>query len=72
MKILFEKYDIENNKNKLLEDWSKVFDNIDDLFEFLEKNKYALVGEGYIGKFKIVIKDIEVYEKNDRYSENTK
>ena len=42
MKILFEKYDIESGK--ILENWTKLFDNIDELLKFLGDNKWFIIG----------------------------
>lgn len=41
MKILFEKF----HKNEILNNWTKLFDNEEDLLKFMEENKGYLLGD---------------------------
>lgn len=54
--ILFEKYNLKTNE--LLDSWTRVFDNVKDLIDYLsnikDEDKKYLVSDGY----KIVIRGI--------------
>lgn len=53
-RIIFEKYCIENNKNELLNAWTKVFNNLDEVINYINENKNYVLSKGY----KIVIRSV--------------
>lgn len=61
--ILFEKYNITNGKNELLNGWTETFDNIDDLIDFLKEHKKYLLSNSKLDSYKIVIRNIWLYQK---------
>lgn len=66
--ILFEKYNITNGKNELLNGWTETFDNIDDLIDFLKEHKKHLLSNCKLDSYKIVIRNIWLYHKgSDKY-----
>ena len=56
--ILLEKYNITNGRNELLDGWTTLFNNVDELIEFLQKNKKHLLG-GKLDQYKLVIRNIK-------------
>lgn len=50
MKILFEKF----SGNNILNSWTKLFNDIDELLKFMEDNKEYLLGENYSLKIRTV------------------
>ena len=61
--ILFEKYNITNGKNELLNGLTKTFDNIDDLLEYLQEHKKHLLSNYKLDSYKIVIRDVWPYKE---------
>ena len=55
MKILLEKYEVKNHIEILLNNWTTLYDNIEDLLKDMEKKKDCLVSNDY----KIVIKCVK-------------
>lgn len=47
IKILFEKLQGE----KVLENWTKVFDNVDGLLDYMNENKNYILGEPYLNQY---------------------
>ena len=64
--ILFEKYITTNGKNEVLNAWTKLFDNIDELIEYLGKHKEHLLSSGRLDSYKIVIRDVWTYKGSDK------
>ena len=62
--ILIEKYDITNGKNELLNSWTTLFNNIDELINFLKENKEYLLG-GKLNQYKLVIRDVNSNSKGE-------
>lgn len=64
--ILFEKYNITNGKDELLNGLTKTFDDIDDLLEYLQEHKRYLLSNCKLDSYKIVIRNVWPYkEKQD-------
>lgn len=61
--ILLEKYNITNGKNEILNAWTKTFNNIDDLLEYLTKRKDHLLSGCKLDSYKIVIRDVWTYQR---------
>ena len=63
MRILLEKCEvgITGTIKKILPCWTTLFDNKDELLEFLEKNKDYLLGDNFM----LVIKEVRKYKKGD-------
>lgn len=62
--ILLEKYDITNGKNELLNGWTRLFNNIDELIDFFKENKEHLFGGKY-DQYKLVIRDVILESKGE-------
>ena len=62
--ILIEKYDITNGKNELLNSWTTLFNNLDELINFLKENKEYLLG-GKLNQYKLVIRDVNSNSKGE-------
>lgn len=64
--ILLEKYDITNGKNELLNAWTTLFNNIDELLDFLQKHKEYLLG-GNLDQYELVIRNVKLKAKENKY-----
>ena len=51
--ILFEKYDRKYNETLL--NWDRIFNNVEELITFIEKNKDCILGDRY----EITIKEVK-------------
>lgn len=56
--ILLEKYNITDGKDELLNGWTTMFNNVDELLEFLQKHKNHLLG-GKLDQYKLVIRNVK-------------
>lgn len=59
MKILLEKYEVKNCTETLLNYWSTLYDNVNDLLKDMQKNKDILIDNN----FKIVIRCVKEGKK---------
>lgn len=62
--ILLEKYNITNGKNELLNGWTTLFNDIDELLDFLQKHKKYLLG-GKLDQYKLVIRNVNLESKGE-------
>lgn len=62
--ILLEKYNITNGKNELLNGWTTLFNDIDELLDFLQKHKKHLLG-GKLDQYKLVIRNVNLESKGE-------
>ena len=64
--ILIEKYNITNGKNEILNACTHLFNNVDELIEYLEKHKKYLLSDCKLDSYKIVIRDVWNYKGGDK------
>ena len=63
--ILLEKYDITDGKNELLNGWTTLFNDIDELLNFLKEHKKYVLGGKY-DQYKLVIRDVNLENKGEK------
>lgn len=65
--ILFEKYNITNGKNELLNGFTQTFNSVDDLLLFLQEHKGHLLSNYRLDSYKIVIRDVWPYVGSEKH-----
>lgn len=65
--ILFEKYNITNGKNEILNGFTQTFNSVDDLLLFLQEHKEHLLSNYRLDSYKIVIRDVWPYVGSEKH-----
>lgn len=65
--ILFEKYNITNGKNEILNGFTQTFNSVDDLLLFLQEHKRHLLSNYRLDSYKIVIRDVWPYVGSEKH-----